>query len=128
MPKETELQKGLRVLRARLAKEVKPYPIQPTRSTATEPPKPGRRNALTRPPDYPPEEPNQGAEMTTVAYDFDDEIHVLQLDELGAHEGEPVILPRGGQTRDEVLDTWGYRTLGAWTMQGEAEGVEVVLR
>lgn len=48
--------------------------------------------------------------MTTMAYDFGNEIHVLELNEFDAHDGTPVTV------------------LGAWRPQGEAEGVEVAPR
>jgi hypothetical protein len=68
--------------------------------------------------------------MTTMAYDFGNEIHILELDEFDAAvEGSPLdllgVLPSG---RNETLEAAGYRIIGHWDMQGEVEGVEVAAR
>lgn len=64
--------------------------------------------------------------MTTMAYDFDTEVHVIELDEFGAATTNDAIvlgmLPAG---RDETLTDAGFRIVGSWTVHGDADGVEV---
>lgn len=63
--------------------------------------------------------------MTTMAYDFGNEIHVLALDEFGAEAGVEAVLGTLTAGRDETLESAGFRLVGSWTSHGEAEGVEV---
>lgn len=64
--------------------------------------------------------------MTTMAYDFGNEIHIIELNELGAHDGSPAtvfdLLPEG---RDATLEAAGFRSIGRWSMQDICEGIEV---
>lgn len=60
-----------------------------------------------------------------VAYDLGDAVHVMDVDQHGAHDPDSVeVLPLDGD-RDDALAAAGYRTVGEWTQQGDAEGVTV---
>jgi hypothetical protein len=66
--------------------------------------------------------------MPLIAYDFGDTIHVLDIDDQGAAPPDSAnVLPLDGD-RDETLDNAGYRTVGQWAQQGEAEGITVETR
>lgn len=63
--------------------------------------------------------------VTRVAYDFGNEIHVMDIDSAGVWvEGTEEVLPLDGD-RDETLEAAGYRTAGEWVAQSEAEGITV---
>ncbi|WP_435110185.1 hypothetical protein [Nocardiopsis synnemataformans] len=63
--------------------------------------------------------------VTRVAYDFGNELHVMDIDAAGVWvEGTDEVLPMDGD-RDETLEGAGYRTVGEWTRQGEADGITV---
>jgi hypothetical protein len=63
---------------------------------------------------------------TTMAYDFGDEIHILELDEAGVTTAtDTVCLSMLTTGRDDTLAEAGWHLVGAWSMQGEVEGVEV---
>lgn len=63
--------------------------------------------------------------ITRTAYDFDAELHIMDIDAFGAYvEGTVEVLPLDGD-RDNTLENAGYRTVGGWEMQGEAEGITV---
>lgn len=63
--------------------------------------------------------------ITRMAYDFDGELHVMDIDAFGAYvEGSVEVLPLDGD-RDMTLEGAGYRTHGGWKEEGEAEGITV---
>lgn len=63
--------------------------------------------------------------VTRTAYDFGDEIHIMDIDAFGVWvEGTDEVLPLDGD-RDETLERAGYRITGIWSMRGEVEGVEI---
>lgn len=66
--------------------------------------------------------------MSYVAYDFGKEIHVLELDEFGAHiEGGPVdLLGCLSEGPRATLEAAGWRIVGAAVHQGDHTEVEVV--
>lgn len=68
---------------------------------------------------------NQDAPPARMAYDFGDALHVMDVDQHGAHDPATVeVLPMNGD-RDDTLAAAGYRPAGEWTQHGDAEGVVV---
>jgi hypothetical protein len=64
--------------------------------------------------------------MTTMAYDFGTEIHVVELDEFDAATADgTTVLGTLSTGRDETLTDAGFHLVGQWTVHGEADGVEV---
>ncbi|PRX92001.1 hypothetical protein [Allonocardiopsis opalescens] len=66
-------------------------------------------------------------EVTRVAYDFGEELHIMDVDGFGVHDPASVeVIALDGRGRDAALKAAGYAAAGGWVRQGEAEGVTVL--